>query len=403
MIDFVCFSINNWEKRWARKQQFMLHLSLRQDTGHVLYVDPPLNLFRLLFLPFTELKTDDQRKRWRRALHFQIEPLGEPGKLFIFTPVFLIPFSFRCQFIYNLNLYISFLILRPKIEKLGFKDSVIWLYHPFDYKLLRWFRNKLLVVFDWAEDWAQYFTEFSPARRKYVASLEEKIIREADIVFVVSKELLERAKKINDNSYQILDGTTPEIFNNYNGRIPEELENIPRPLVGYVGTLFRRFDLDLIAELSKKLPHCSIVLVGNILLPSEELIKIRQNNIFLLGGKGYNELPNYMMNFDVCILPYIPLPQTSPPTKIYDYLATGKPVVSTYLPALEDFSSLIKLAHTKEEFISFVSEALHENDAKIRSERLKKAEENSWFKRTEEIINIINVTGKDSLNIRQEL
>jgi hypothetical protein len=389
MLDFICFSINNWEKRKARKQQFMLHLSLRRDVGKILYVEPPLNLLRLLFLPSLELKTQDNRKRWLRALSFKIESPPESKKLFIFTPLFFIPFSFRSRLIYNLNLYISLLIIKSKISRLNFENTVLWLYHPFDYKLLKWFKKRSLAIFDWAEDWAEYFIEFSHPRRRHVSYLEKKMVKDVDIVFVVSKKLLERAKNINDNSYQILDGTMPEIFANYDRRIPLEIKNIVHPMLGYVGTIFKRLDLDLIAELSEKLPRCSIVLIGNILLPSEELINIRRNNVFLLGGRKYEELPNYMMNFDVCILPYIPVLDTSPPTKIYDYLATGKPIVSTYLPALEDFGNLIKLAHTKEEFIRLAREAVNEDDAQIQNRRLQKAKESSWSFRAEEIMNII--------------
>lgn len=255
----------------------------------------------------------------------------------------------------------------------------------------------MVSCFDWAEDWGQYFTEFSPKRRRYVSYLEEKVVKDVDIVFVVSRKLWERAKKINNNSYQILDGTIPEIFANYERRIPDEMKNIPHPILGYVGAVFTRLDLDLIAELSQNLPRCSIVLIGNILFPPEKLMKIKQKNIFLLGGKSYEELPNYMMNFDVCILPYIAIADTSPPTKIYDYFATGLPVVSTYLPVLEDFSNLVKLAHTKEEFISFVNEALNENDEDIRKRRVEKAKENSWFIRADEIMGII----REKLNNRK--
>lgn len=392
MFDIICFSQNNWEMRRARKQQFMLHLSLRLDVGKVLYVEPSLNLFHLLFLPLRELKTRDNRKRWLRALNFKIECLGESEKLFIYTPVFLLPFSFRFQFIYNLNLYIVFLIIKSKIRRIDFKNIVLWIYHPFDYKLLKWFKNRLVAIFDWVECWAEYFTEFSLKRRRYVSDLEKKIIKGADIVFVVSQALLELAKKINNNSYQVLDGTIPEIFARYDGRIPDEMRGIPHPILGYAGSVFRRVDIDLIAELGIKLPRCSIVLVGNILFPPEKLIKIKQKNIFLLGGKSYDELPNYMMNFDVCILPYIPALHTPPPTKIYDYFATGKPVVSTYLLEVEDFSNLVKLAHSKEEFISFVNEALNENDEDIRKRRLEKAKENSWFIRANEIMALIKET-----------
>src|SRR3990172_4379151 len=113
----ICFSLNKGEKRRARKQQFMLHLSLREDVDKVLYVEPPLNFFRLLFLPFLELNSKENRNRWARALNFKIENSCESRKLFIFTPVFFIPFSFRLQLLYNLNLYISFLTVKFRTKR----------------------------------------------------------------------------------------------------------------------------------------------------------------------------------------------------------------------------------------------------------------------------------------------
>jgi len=124
MMDFVCFSQNYWEKRKARKQQFMLHLSKRADVGKVLYIEPPLfNIFRLLFFPVSQLKDPDHRKRWKRALSFKIEPLS--NDFFLFTPLYFFPFSFHFQFIYDINLFISFLIIKSKIKKLGFKITIL--------------------------------------------------------------------------------------------------------------------------------------------------------------------------------------------------------------------------------------------------------------------------------------
>jgi len=389
-IDFVCFSQNTWEKRRARKQQFMLHLSFREDVDKVFYVEPPLNLFRLILLPFSELRTKGNRGRWLRALKFKIERSSESQKLFIYTPIFFIPFSFRIQAIHNLNRYISLLIIKTKLKRLNFENIVLWLYHPFDYCILKWFKDRMVSCFDWAEDWAEFFVEYPLKKRKYISYLEEKIIKEVDLVFVVSQVLLKRAQKLNKNSHQILDGTVPEIFDNYDGRIPDEMKKIPHPILGYTGTVNKRVDMDLITELSLQLPQSSIVLVGNILYPLEKLKRVTHKNIFFLGGKKYNELPNYMMNFDICILPYIPFYLQSPPTKIYDYLATGKPVVSSNIPEMDRFKDCIKTARTNSEFIEFVKESLGEDNPELQELRREKARKNSWLSRTQEIIDIIH-------------
>lgn len=394
-LAFVCFSNNNWEKRRARKQQFMLHLSLREDVDKVLYIEPPLNLFRLIFLPFSELKTKENRSRWLRALKFKTEQSIESKKLFIFTPIFFIPFAFRVQFIYNLNRYISLLIIKTKLRQLNFANIVLWLYHPFDYPLLKWFKDRVISVFDWAEDWAEYFTEYSHRRRQYVKATEKKIIADADLVFVVTKKLLQIAKDINKDSFQILDGTIPEIFLNAGKFIPHDLKEIEKPIIGYAGTIHVRMDRSLVLELSDRIPECSFVFVGDVLLKSSEMSALRnRKNVYFLGGKKYSELPDYLINFDVCILPYLP-DKDSAPTKIYDYLAAGKPVVSTYLPELLDLKDILKLARTREDFITFVKDSLGDKDPDMKKMRIEKARENSWFARTDEIMRFI----RDNINI----
>ncbi|MDD5432474.1 MAG: glycosyltransferase [Candidatus Omnitrophica bacterium] len=390
MLDFICFSINAWEKRRARKQQFMLHLSLREDVGKVLYVEPPLNIFRLLFLPHLELQDHDNRVRWLRALKFKVDALPESRKLFIFTPLFLIPFAFRLQFIYNLNLFICFLIIKAKSKIMNFDNVVLWLYHPFDYPLLKWFKKRIVSCFDWAEDWQEYFTELPRNKRLKVAVFEERIIKKSDVVFVVSKVLLERAKKINPNTFQLFDGTNPEIFRNYNNGIPPDIKNIPHPIIGYVGNIFTRFDIDLVCQLSESF-FCSVVLIGNVLLEEERISKIKEkHNIFILGAKSFNELPGYLLNFDVCILPYISSLVTSPATKVYDYLASGKPIVSTQIPGLDEFGDLLKVSRSNEEFINLVKSSLNEDNVTLQNLRKEKASQNSWGIRSAEIMGIIS-------------
>ena len=159
MINFICVSVNNWEKRRARKQQFMLHLSLVNDVGRVLYVEPPLNFARLILFPFKELRDCQNRQRWLRAILFK--PYHISGKLSIFTPLFLIPFSFRAQALNNFNLFILHFLLKWLSRRLKLDNPVLWLYHPLDVALLKWLKYIRCSCFDWAEDWPKYFSELS--------------------------------------------------------------------------------------------------------------------------------------------------------------------------------------------------------------------------------------------------
>lgn len=389
MVDFICFSINNWEKRKARKQQFMLHFSFLADVGKVFYVEPPLNFFRLITFPFQELKDRTNRQRWFRALCFK--PVKISDKLFVFTPLFIIPFSFRVQSLYNFNLFIIYLLVKRITHKLNFDSIVLWLYHPFDLPLIAWFKKKICVCFDWAEDWPAYFQEFSVSRKKKITKLESEIIRQADLVFTVSQELLERAKEINADSFHVFDATVPELFRNNSLIEPRDMRSLVKPVIGYSGTIYTRLDVDLLLELSRVFFNCAFVFVGEVLkfnsINISELKK--QPNVYFLGVKEYQRLPAYLMNFDVCIIPYLQNPVTAVPTKIYDYLATGKPIVSTAFSQNELFKDLIYIAHSPKEFILRLTQALSEKDPVLTKSRIDAAYVNTWAKRVEDMMGLV--------------
>jgi glycosyltransferase involved in cell wall biosynthesis len=388
-MDIICFSINNWEKRRARKQQFMAHFAMKPDVGQVLYVEPALNFWRLMFLFFLELKTMENRRRWKRALLFKREAVAD--KLLVYTPIFFIPLGFRFYVLYRSNLFFAWLVLRKKIKQWGYTDVVLWLYHPFDRPLLDWFSGRKIACFDWAEEWGDYFTEYSAQRCQFVRKLEEAVVRNVDLVFTVSQELLSIARALNPRSFQIHDGTIQEIFLKKDLSMPEDLSLVKHPIVGYVGTVSFRVDVALISYLSEKMPECSFVLIGNIHLRPEELSPlINRPNVFFLGGKAYTDLPSYTSHFDVCFLPYkTALAFVPPATKIFDYLATGKPIVCSYSPELEFLGDCITVAKTPEDFVELIKRSLQENSPVLIDKRIKMAQDNSWAKRTDEIMKLI--------------
>ena len=336
-----------------------------------------------------ELKTLENRRRWARALKGRIELSS--SKFFLFTPLFFIPFSFRIQFIYNLNLFISFLIIKTKINKVGFNNIVLWLYHPFDYLLLRWFKNRVFSIFDWAEEWAEYFIEFNKRKRDKIRLLEERIIKKTDIVLVVSEALLGVAKKINKNVYHLLDGTVYEFFQTPTNYTPEEMRYIKKPILGYLGTIKEKVDIELLEFISEKFPQASLVFIGDIHYQRVDVSRLNNyKNVYFLGGKKYEELGSYTNYFDICLLPYKPeLSVFISPTKIFDYLATGKPVVSTNLPVTARFKDYVYIADSKEEFVELIKMALNERDPQLSNRRLELARENTWSKRASEIMEVI--------------
>lgn len=387
-LTIICFSINNWEKRKARKQQFMLHLSRREDIAGVLYVEPAMNLWRLVFRITSELRDPDNRQRWKRALTMRQQPLTD--KLSVYTPLTLFPLSARWQKLHDINVRLTAAVLRRRLSACDFRSTVIWLYHPFDYLLLSLFPQRALAVFDWAEEWSVYFTELRDPRREEIRHLEELIIKTVDLVFVCSQRMLSLARPLNPNSFHLLDGTVYEQFQETPPELPDDIKAVPRPIAGYLGTINRRIDLELLTRLSDAYPDVSFVFIGDVHTQYVDIAPLHaRKNIYFLQGKDYRQLGSYASCVDVWLLPYRPELTPQSPTKVFDYLATGKPTVSTDLIAVQQFMELFHIAPDRDRFIEMLGIALHEQSEERSRQRKATARENSWEQRASEIAGLL--------------
>jgi glycosyltransferase involved in cell wall biosynthesis len=161
--------------------------------------------------------------------------------------------------------------------------------------------------------------------------------------------------------------------------------------VGYVGALSDWVDFDIIRAISREYPDLSIVLVGPE-SPSvkSEVESLKQcPNIYILGAKHYETLPNYIKAFDVCIIPFKinELTLSSNPIKLYEYISSGKKVISINLPEVKPFDNIIHVADNLDEFLQFVYVSLNEK-ANIK-EFLKIIGENTWDRKSEKMIKLI--------------
>jgi glycosyltransferase involved in cell wall biosynthesis len=178
---------------------------------------------------------------------------------------------------------------------------------------------------------------------------------------------------------------------------PKEIESLSRPIIGFIGAIFDWIDIDLICKLAKLHPNYSILLVGPVNYGLKKLRK--HSNIVMVGAKQYKILPQYLSCMDVCLLPFKinKLTMASNPIKLYEYLAAGKPVVSTALPEVcGNASDIVYIGENNEDFIKKVEEAVSENkkpeneDAILK--RINFAKNNSWEKRIETFEKLIEVT-----------
>ena len=152
-------------------------------------------------------------------------------------------------------------------------------------------------------------------------------------------------------------------------------------------------DFDLLERVAQANPDKSLVLVGPLQTDIGSLAS--RPNVFLLGQKKHEELPNYIANFDVCLIPYVLNEYTRNvyPTKLNEYLIMGKPVVSTALPELEYFDQVnpgtASVAADTEDFLAKIEAALKEDSDEARARRVRVADANTWFHKIDQMTALI--------------
>jgi UDP-galactopyranose mutase len=216
-----------------------------------------------------------------------------------------------------------------------------------------------VVVFDAMDELSKF--KFAPAK---LLELEQELIDRADVVFTGGSSLYEAKKDRHANIHCFPSSVDRAHFCKARARQfdPADQEDLPKPRLGFYGVLDERFDIDLLDAVSKMRPDWSFVMVGPVVKIAPEDLP-RRGNIHYLGGKTYDQLPSYLSGWDVALMPFAMNESTQfiSPTKTPEYLAGGKPVVSTPIrDVVRHYGHLegVKIAATPEEFVAACEKAL---------------------------------------------
>ena len=162
--------------------------------------------------------------------------------------------------------------------------------------------------------------------------------------------------------------------------------NIQKPIVGFTGGIANdKMNWEWIEKAAHAHPEWSFVFIG----PLQEKLSSRLKclpNLYFLGKRPMEELPKYIKAFDVCIIPYkeSDFMKNSFPTKTFEYLAGGKPVVTSDIPALREFEPLVQLCKNSEEFIVSIERSIKESgDIELQKKRYHVASDHTWDARVE--------------------
>jgi len=368
-VDIVCLSSQDWDDLWTRKQRFMQRFA--RQGNRVLYVEAQASLASIGIL----------RADWQRAFRWLAGPREIERNLYVATLPLMLPFFQMSTAINRLNNLLLQPLLRLWIKRLEFQDPILWTYNPFSEGLVGKLGERFAIY--------ECVDELSAAQglvRKEIVQEQERRLMEKVQMMVVTHDNLYRSKQTKTrNIHLIPNGAEVEHFQQTSlsqTPVAQELQAIPRPIIGFLGSVQYWIDFDLLRFLALARPRWSFVLIGprGRLAPVEKIEKL--SNVYLLGKKPYNDLPPYLKGFDVCLNPYL-MDDTAlncSPLKLYEYLATGKPIVSVDMPEARIFNDMIRIGKDYDEILRLLDETVKPgaDDQELSLARIRAAESHSW-------------------------
>jgi hypothetical protein len=239
------------------------------------------------------------------------------------------------------------------------------------------------------------FGEFPGFNRELIERRERELMDRCDLVLTTSSPLYEAKKLLHPNVHLFQHGVDHAHLSRAISEapaIPEDLKNLPRPIFGFVGVIGEWVDHDLIADLAERNRHASIVMIGPETTSRGKCA--HQPNIHFLGAKDYTQLPTYLKQFDVGLIPFrnVALTRNANPIKLYEYLAAGVPTVSTSLPAVEPREGSVWIADDASMITACCHEAMNYNDPTHRARRSRDIFSESWTQRVEQMSALIEQT-----------
>ncbi|RME81441.1 MAG: glycosyltransferase family 1 protein [Caldilineae bacterium] len=382
--DIVCFAANHWSDIWRNRHQIMTRLARH---NRVLFVEPPPVLRHL------------QAVARNSSQPYRGPHLASPvDNLWVYRPPLYAPLAGRRP-LADLTFYLRRRALRRALRQLRMRHPILWIFQ-YDLNEMIGHLDEKLVVYHAVDEYSAYYPsnpdQDREAWRAQVRRREADVIRHADLVFVTSPALYESKRALHPNIYLVPNGVDYELFSRPSapGILPPDLADVPAPRLCYSGVINEKMDLALLLALARSHPHWHFVFVGPVALRNglEQLRELqRLSNTHFLGRKPVEQLPNYMHASHVCLIPYrrIEWTRNISPLKLYEYLATGVPIVSTAIPAVQEFSQMVWVASTPEEFAQAIDQALAANTPERNRRQQELAREHTWDRRVETISAIV--------------
>jgi len=341
--DALVLSSVDWDFNWQGQHEISARLAAR--GGRVVFVENTGSRAPRL----TDLGRIARRvRRW--ATPPSSVPRQKPRGVTIHSPL-VAPYPWN-----PLSRALDRRLFLPGVMRVAseLRDPLVWAFlpTPATVDVVRAMRDRAwAVAYYCVSDFGQVADDPQALRRA-----EDQLLGEADVVFTNGETLRRRyAGRHAHVSVYPFGADTTSFDPTHAHATLRELAGLRRPIAGYVGALHRHLDRELLGSVMDRAPDVSFVFVGPPQPDTDISSLASRPNATFLGQRPHAELPAFLAAFDVCLIPYALTPYTESvvPTKLFEYLAMGRPVVSTALPELRSMAQLtevVTLATSSSEF-----------------------------------------------------
>ena len=333
--DLVCFAHLHWDFVWQRPQHLLTRFA---QHGRVFYVEDAFFHADDLVEPHMEVK---ERQNGVKVLvvHLPHRLRGDEAA------------ADQAQFG----------VLSRFFAENGLEKYAFWYYTPMALGKSRLF-TPVLTVYDCMDELAQF--KFAPPELR---QREQELFKKADLVFTGGQRIYESKREQHADAHSFPSSIDKQHFGqarNPQLAEPADQAGIAHPRIGFFGVVDERLDIDLLGQLATNHPEWQFVIIGPVVKIDPASLP-HNANIHYLGGKNYQELPAYLRGWDVATLLFARNESTEfiSPTKTPEYLAAGRPVVSTSIrDVVRPYGdlNLVQIADDPQEFGNAITRALEQ-------------------------------------------